>query len=47
MAGWTGVLAVGLFTYIIFAILMIALDRTGGPVFGLKCAQQQKLRASI
>jgi diguanylate cyclase (GGDEF)-like protein/PAS domain S-box-containing protein len=32
-AGWTGALAVGLFAYILFAILMITVFPTGGPVF--------------
>ena len=32
-AGWTGALAVGLFAYIVLAILMILVGRTGGPFF--------------
>ena len=32
-AGWTGALTVGLFVYILFAIAMLFVGRTGGPVF--------------
>src|SRR5262245_60144425 len=32
-AGWTGAVTVGLFVYILFAILMILVHRTGGAVF--------------
>ena len=32
-ADWTGALAVGLFVYILIAILVTFLNRTGGPVF--------------
>jgi len=32
-ADWTGALAVGLFAYILIAILVTFLNRTGGPVF--------------
>src|SRR6185295_894215 len=49
-AGWTGALSIGLFVYILFAILMIFLDRTGGPVsevFNLYCDAPACITAAI